>query len=47
MISTGLDNSNKIHPCMPEKKGGWVEEGRVWREGGARGVGGMEAGHTQ
>ena len=22
MISTRLDNSNKIHPCTPEKKGG-------------------------
>ena len=38
MISTRLDNSNKVHPCSPEKKG----RGRGWREwaGGRRTEGG-------
>ena len=30
MISTRLDNSNKIHPCKAKMKG----RGRGWREGG-------------
>ena len=45
MISTRLGNSNKIHTCMPEKKGGRIDRGleREGLEGGAGrgGVGGQ------
>ena len=45
MISTRLGNSNKIHTCMPEKKGGGVEKGRAGEEGtGRRGAGRRGAG---
>ena len=40
-----LGNSNKIHTCMPEKKGGGVEKGRAGEEGtGRRGAGRRGAG---
>ena len=32
IISTRLGNSNKIHKCMPEKKGGRIDRG-LEREG--------------
>ena len=50
MISTKLDNTNKIHKCLPEKKGGRVEgggglEGEELERGGAEG--GDGGGHSQ